>query len=218
MALIYYLGKIRQVNQIIHIKKQIADDLHDDVAASLSQISMLAKSSLQDSDSGIATLTQIESLSDESIGKLSDIVWAIDDRPQTLEALANRLQDHAEAVFFPLHIRVKAEIHIAESGRNVASSVRHHALMIFKEAINNIVRHTDSTFVFIRLENQRKELTLIIENTYFSLKSGAHSSGKGLDSMTKRAGMLDGVLKIEKSDRSFRLTLQIPDIFEKTSF
>lgn len=217
-ALTYYLSKIRQVNQIIRIKKQIADDLHDDVAASLSQISMLAKSSLQESDPGNATLTQIESLSDESIGKLSDIVWAIDDRPQTLEALANRLQDHAEAIFFPLHIRVKAEIHIAESARNVASPVRHHALMIFKEAVNNIVRHTDSTFVFIRLENQRKELTLVIENTYFSLKSGAHSSGKGLDSMTKRAGMLNGVLKIEKSDRSFRLVLQIPDIFENASF
>lgn len=218
MALIYYLGKIRQVNQIIRVKKQIADDLHDDVAASLSQISMLAKSSLQEADSENATLTQIESLSDESIGKLSDIVWAIDDRPQALEALANRLQDHAEAIFFPLHIRLKAEIHIAESARNVASPVRHHVMMIFKEAVNNVVRHTDSTFVFIRLENQKKELSLVIENTYSALKSGAHSSGKGLDSMAKRAEMLNGVLKTEKSDRSFRLTLQIPDIFEKVSF
>ncbi|MFM9950806.1 MAG: two-component regulator propeller domain-containing protein [Saprospiraceae bacterium] len=217
MALIYYLDKIRQVNQIIHIKKQIADDLHDDVAASLSQISMLAKSSLQESESGNTTLTQIESLSDESIGKLSDIVWAIDDRPQTLEALANRLQDHAESVFYPLQIRMKAEIHIAESVRNITSPVRHHVLMIFKEAVNNIVRHSNSNFVFIRLENQRKELVLVIENSFNVLKSGAHSSGKGLDSMAKRARLLNGDLKIEKTDRSFRLILQVPDIFGKTS-
>lgn len=216
MALTYYLSKIRQVNQIIRVKKQIADDLHDDVAASLSQISVLAKS-LHEQEPQAATLEQIEILSDESIGKLSDIVWAIDDRPQTLEALANRLQDHAESVFYPLQIRMKAEIHIAESVRNVASPVRHHVLMIFKEAVNNIVRHSNSSFVFIRLENQRKELVLIIENSFNVLKSGAHSSGKGLDSMAKRARLLNGDLKIEKTDRSFRLILQVPDIFGKTS-
>lgn len=217
MALGYYWDKIRQMNQIIRVKKQIADDLHDDVAASLSQISMLAKS-LQERETGEVTLMQIESLSDESIGKLSDIVWAIDDRPQTLEALANRLQDHAEAIFFPLHIRLKAEIGITASERNIASAVRHHVMMVFKEAVNNIVRHTDSTFVFIQLENQRKELTLVIENTFNTLHKGAYSSGKGLDSMAKRAKLLNGVLKIEKTDRSFRIVLQIPDIFGKTTF
>ncbi len=216
MALTYYLSKIRQVNQILRIKKQIADDLHDDVAASLSQISVLAKS-LHEQEPQAAMLEQIENLSDESIGKLSDIVWAIDDRPQTLEALANRLQDHAESIFHPLQIRMKAEIHIAESVRNVASPVRHHVLMIFKEAVNNIIRHSNSNFVFIRLENQRKELILVIENSFNALKSGAHSSGKGLDSMAKRARLLHGDLKIEKTDRSFRLILQVPDIFGNTS-
>ncbi len=215
LALIYFANKIQQVNQLIRVKKQIADDLHDDVAASLSQISVLVKS-LREQEGEDTKLEQIETLSDESIGKLSDIVWAIDDNPQTLEALANRLQDHAEAVFFPLHIRLKAEILIAKSEGNIAAPVRHQVTMIFKEAVNNIIRHTDGTFVFIRLENQRNELTLVIENTFVNLRQGVHSSGKGLDSMAKRARLLNGVLKIKKTDCSFQLVLQIPNIFGKT--
>jgi len=215
-ALIYYGNKIRQANRIIRIKQQIADDLHDDVAATLSQISVLAKS-LREQDLTDPKLENIENLSDESIGKLSDIVWAIEDTPQTLESLANRLQDHAEAVLFPSQIRFKAEVHIADPDQNIAFPVRHHLMLIFKEALNNIVRHTNSSFVFIRLENHRRELTLVVENSFVSLKEHATSGGKGLDSMTKRAKLLNGKLKIEKTDRTFRLELYVPDVFGKVS-
>ncbi len=214
ILLAYYLNKIRQFNQIIQVKKQIADDLHDDVAASLSQISMLVKS-LREKEGTDTALERIENLSDESIGKLGDIVWAIDDKPQTLEALANRLQDHAEAVFFPLGIRLKAEIRITGLEGNVASAVRHHVMMIFKEAVSNIIKHTESTAVFIRIESQRKGLTLVVENRFERVRNGAPSTGKGLISMEKRAGLLNGTLKFEKTAQSFILILHVPDIFEK---
>lgn len=217
LAVVYYLNKIGQMNQIIRVKNQIADDLHDDVAASLSQISMLTKS-LQEEKPQNATLEQIGMLSDESIGKLGDIIWSIDDKPQTLEALANRLQDHAEAALRPLsHLRLAMHIHIKQLRGNIPAPARHHIMMIFKEAINNIARHTDSEEVAIHLENRHKELLLIITNSFNSTQTNTYSGGKGLKSMARRAKQLNGTLKIKKKKHAFKLALEIPDIFKTTS-
>ncbi|MBL7792440.1 MAG: hypothetical protein JNK77_08955 [Saprospiraceae bacterium] len=211
-----YRYRIKEIRQIYEVKKQIADDLHDDVATSLSQISMLVKTmKIQNPD---PTLSQLESLSDQSLGKLSDIVWAIDDKRQTLGDLVNRLQDFAESVFHPQQIRLRVETHLAAPEQNLNSQVRHHMVMIFKEAVTNIIRHTKSSSVFIRLENYRQELSITIENYFEATQPSPYSSGKGLESMANRARLMHGLLETDHTDGSFRIVVKVPDIFEKTGF
>lgn len=211
-----YQYRVRQIRQIYQVKKQIADDLHDDVATSLSQISMLVKTiKAQHPD---PSLHQVENLSDQSIGKLSDIVWAIDDKRQTLDDLANRLQDYAESVFHPLHIRLRVQTELANPERNVTSTVRHHTVMIFKEAVNNIIRHTKSNTVQIQLVNLRSELLLTIENYFEITQQSPYSTGKGLESMANRANIMRGDILIDHTEHSFRLMVKVPHIFEKKGF
>ncbi|MFN4255500.1 MAG: triple tyrosine motif-containing protein [Saprospiraceae bacterium] len=213
----YFRLKIRQVKQMHRERKRIADDLHDDVAATVSQLSVLAKSlaSRPIADTGLpAALQKIGSLSDESLGKLADIVWAVDDRRQTLGDLANRLQDHAEMLFQPLRIRLRTEIELAQPERNLKSAVRHHVMLIFKEALHNIVRHTESQVVFLKMENRGRSLSVVIENEFRGLRQVASSSGKGLESMAGRVRQLGGRFHAGKAETTFRVIFSLPDVFE----
>lgn len=213
----YFRLKLTQVRQIHRERKRIADDLHDDVAATVSQLSMLAKSlasSPGTPEELPVALQKIGSLSDESLGKLADIVWAVDDRRQTLGDLANRLQDQAEMSLQPLRIRLRATFEMAHPERNLKSAVRQHVMLIFKEALHNIVRHTESQVVFLHLENQGRGMTVVIENEFSALRQGVRSSGKGLESMAGRALQMGGQFDVDKTETTFRVRFWVPDIFE----
>lgn len=213
----YFRLKLNQIRQINQERKRIADDLHDDVAATVSQLSMLAKS--HESHPGNpeelpAMLQKIGALNDESLGKLADIVWAVDDRRQTLDDLANRLQDQAEMLLQPLRIRLRATFDLGHPERNLKSSVRQHVMLVFKEALHNVVRHTESQVVFLRLENRGRGLSVVIENEFSARRQGVRSSGKGLESMAGRVRQMGGQFDFNKTETTFRVSFFVPDVFE----
>jgi len=214
------------MRNIYQVRKRIADDLHDDVASSLNYLSMLVKS-LRDNlktapqklegDEGqeiVGRLAQIESLNDEVIGKLSDIVWAIDQRSQTLGDLVERMQDYGEDLLLQNGIPVEFETRIEQTTKTPSLAVRQHVLLIFKEAVSNIVRHTKSYEVKILIENQSDWLRISLENIFAKTQKPQFSTGKGLESMAKRAENLLGNLAIEQAEGVFRVKLFLPKIFD----
>ncbi|MFN4254120.1 MAG: two-component regulator propeller domain-containing protein [Saprospiraceae bacterium] len=224
-----YRRRIHILKNIFQVRKRIADDLHDDVASSLNYLSMLVKSLREKSKTAadkleaggssegreiVGRLAQIESLNDEVIGKLSDIVWAIDQRSQTLGDLIERMQDYGEDLLLQNNVPVEFQIQVEHMTKTPALAVRQHVLLIFKEAVSNIVRHTKSYEVKIRIENQSDWLKIELENIFAETRRPQFSTGKGLESMAKRAENLFGSLHIEQGEGLFRVNLFLPKIFD----
>lgn len=220
LAGLFFRQRMRHIRQILQVRRRIADDLHDDVAASLNYLSMLVKSLRQRQSASPGSpeiagrLTQIEHLNDEVIGKLSDIVWAIDERSQTFGKLAERMQDYGEDVLLQNNVPLHFQIHAEHLDRIASLAVRQHVLLIFKEAVSNIVRHTKSYDVQILIENRAENLEIRLENHFSETRRPQFSTGKGLESMARRAENLGGKLHIERGEGLFRLRLSLPHIFD----
>ncbi len=218
--ILFFYQKLKNLKTIYQVRKRIADDLHDDVASSLNYLSMLVKSLREKSKSNLEPqetaekLTQIESVNDEVIGKLSDIVWAIDERSQTVGKLVERMHDYGEDILLQNNVPVHFEIRLDQPEKTASLAVRQHVLLIFKEAVSNIVRHTKSYEAKIQIENRSDKLEIRFENHFAETKKPQFSTGKGLESMAKRAENLGGKLKIEQGEGFFRIKLVIPNIFD----
>jgi signal transduction histidine kinase len=87
---------------------------------------------------------------------------------------------------------------------------RRQVFLIFKESVNNVVRHAGCTRVRVRLALEGDSLTLVVEDNGKGIANGA-GEGHGLQSMRSRAGELGGRLEVTVGENGgTTIALRVP--------
>ena len=180
------------------VRSRIATDLHDDIGASLTQIAILSEVAQAQSKGNGASepLTKITNVSNELVGTMSDIVWSINPTKDHLSDLTQRMRRFASDVLAAREIGFQFAVPEANEEITVNTNLRREVFLIFKESINNIVKHSHANHVRIELNISEKYLTLEISD-----------DGRGF--MSKPSAVAGGL--IERSEPTAKnFTLQPP--------
>jgi len=78
----------------------------------------------------------------------------------------------------------------------LSDDIRKGLLLIFKEAVNNIAKHAEATYVKIVCELSGEDLLLTITDNGKGFKTETAERGHGLRNMTKRAEEIGAKLSI----------------------
>lgn len=149
LALFWSLHRFRleKALAIERIRLKIAGDLHDEIGAVLTQIS-LQSDLLQANTSDVAKrdsyTKRIATLSRDVIKMFSDIVWSIDSRNDFLGDLISRMQDLALNMLKSRKIDYSFEYQGIDINKKISADVRQNVFLIYKEAINNIIKHSNA--------------------------------------------------------------------------
>jgi two-component sensor histidine kinase len=214
MSIAYSIHRYRvaRLLQLERVRTRIATDLHDDIGASLSQIAVVSEVLSQDgnaNDQFREALSQIATDSRELVASMSDIVWAIDPRCDHLHDLVQRMRRFASDMFTTRGIRFQFAASAADL--RLSSEQRRHIFLVFKEAVNNIVRHSDCTEAEISLDLQANTLVLRVGDNGRGFDCSRTNSGKGLSSIRARAEALGGRVEVAQGeDCGSRITLTLP--------
>jgi signal transduction histidine kinase len=131
---------------------------------------------------------------------MSEIVWAMNPQRDQLADLVRRMRRFASDIFEARGIEFEFRAPAAESNLPLRSDLRRQVYLIFKEAINNSVRHSKCTRVDLVLSAEKGELFLKISDNGCGLRESQSESdggqGHGLKNMRKRALDLKGTLEI----------------------
>jgi len=154
-------------------------------------------------------LQNIRDTSRTAMSKMSDVIWSIDSRKDRLENLLLRMQEHANEVLNPIGIDFHFHIEKMDLSVKLPVRIRQELYFIFKEAVNNIAKHSQASLVNIVLENRGPHFHLIVhDNGCANGKAGALKSGQGLSNIQMRAHRLDAQLNIEQED-GFTVALEM---------
>jgi len=209
----YRLGRLLELERV---RTRIATDLHDDIGASLSQISILsevARRRAGDVDALQKTLAEIAGASRELLASMSDIVWSINPQRDRLRDLLQRMRRFATDVFTARNIEFQFHAPEAELEGKLDPDMRRQVFLIFKESVNNILRHAACTQVEIRFAVEKAGLMLSVRDDGKGFDATQPPAGNGLASMRQRAASLNGSLEIAVDGaRGTRVTLRVPDI------
>jgi two-component sensor histidine kinase len=211
-----YRYRVARLLEMANMRTRIATDLHDDIGANLTRIALLsevAKQTPADGTSGDADgpLSSIARIARESVSSMSDIVWAINPKRESLIDLTRRMRQHAEEVFTLRGIEMHFTAPGAADTLKLGVDVRRDLLLIFKEAINNAVRHSRCSRVDIDLRLSGLRLSLEVADNGAGFDASIEREGQGLVSMRRRALRLNGTLEISSDGGvGTRLTLNIP--------
>jgi signal transduction histidine kinase len=98
-----------------------------------------------------------------------------------------------------------------EDHRRLGADVRRQVFLIYKEALNNVVRHSAATEATIELRVTGQSLALKLSDNGRGFDVKTPAEGQGVTSLKARAHQLGGTLDVRSSPGSgTTLTLIVP--------
>jgi len=178
------LERAERQRDIERERSRIARDIHDDLGAQLTRITMMSESArgeLANPERAAAGLEKIYDTARELTRSMDEIVWAISPRHDTLESLAAYLEKFAQDWLATAGIRCRLDLPLQFPEWRLTSEVRHNLFLACKEALHNVVKHSGATEVQIRL---------VVKPASFELEIG--DNGRGFSPEAKRRNLPDG--------------------------
>ena len=204
---LYYKRRLQK--QIIELEKQqvvakertrIATDMHDDFGASLSRIKFISEKIqiVNQTDEYLKNdLVKISRYSDEMSEKMNEIVWALNQRYDSLGDLvsfsrayaADYLQDKNMQLIFHADQIVDKKIH---------GEVRRNIFMVIKESLHNVIKHAEASVVTIEFKEEEKLKVTIGDNGKGIDIYNIRPFANGIDNMKKRIESVGGQIQLLK--------------------
>jgi len=193
-----YRYRLSKALEMERTRSRIAMDLHDDIGSSLTRISVLSEVAQRQVDAQ-STLARIGDTARELIDTLGDIVWSVDPKHDDLQNVVRRIAQFGQDVCNGKEIIFETDIRSTFDQTKLSIDQRRDVYLLFKEALNNVVRHANASTVrfFIREEDGKALLSLIDDGIGINDDQGA---GHGLSSMKERAQRAGGTLSMGNHD------------------
>ena len=206
--------RLRQLLKIEKMRTVISGDLHDEIGSSLTSISIFSQMAMKNLSADSKEeeyLKRIGARSRESIDKMSDIVWTINPDNDSLEQIVVRMKNYSTEISEAKDILV----HWNERGKlshfKMTMEGRKNFYLLFKEVINNAIKHSEAKNISIHLAARSNEIQLRIKDDGIGFAIGDIQAGNGLKNIKRRANILNGNLEISSSPGSgTAITLKFP--------
>jgi signal transduction histidine kinase len=202
------LERVERQRALERERARIARDIHDDLGASLTRISLLSQSAraeLDDQHAAAADVDQIYTTARELTRAMDEIVWAVNPKHDTLDSLVAYLGRFAQNFLSTAGIRCRLDVPLSLPSSALTAEIRHNVFLAFKEALNNVVKHARASEVRISLELKPGGFMLVVADngrgfewdprkgqTVTAADGSRSAAGNGLLNMQKRLEEIGG--------------------------
>jgi nitrate/nitrite-specific signal transduction histidine kinase len=215
-TIIYLLFKYRlqQKLRVLQIRNRLHRDLHDDVGATLSSVKayseLLGKNGNSEIISGL-----IKENAAEMIDRLEVISWATNPHYDNFKSLVNAMLKFARPITYSHGIELYFEKRGFEDEMMLPGDVRQNILLIFKEAINNMIKYAEADKCDISFVIKNQKLLLQVKDNGQGYDGRIKGGGAGLKNMHKRAEEMNGTMQMETAPgKGTLIRLTIPHPFK----
>ncbi len=224
---VMYLKRLKRRNKVLrgviehsktlqaeldNVRENVAQDFHDELGNKLAGITVLSDRILDghiDQKSKMyKDLFRINKDAKSLYYGIKDFIWSIDSKHDDLEELVLYLRDFGENLFANSDIQFFVNPNLDRSPVKLPYYWSRHLLLVFKEAMTNIFKHSKANrvdFTFTLLEDK---LTIMILDNGIGFHKDELKRKNGLTNMMKRATTIGGRLTLF-SDQGTKVLFEI---------
>ncbi len=190
----------------LKIKKQLSQNLHDDLAATISSIGFyitLIKFSLKEKSSQVSEFIQkSESLLKDATDSITDMIWSFNAQDDSLENILFRLQNNFKILFQEMQIDFKIDWKTTKTNQKINHNTKQNIYLILKEILNNILKYSEASKVSITVNKDINNIIITVADNGkgFDLTK-AKNKGNGLKNIQNRAIDFNGNINIDTAER-----------------
>ncbi len=200
-AMIYYLStlKYRNLLSIEKLKTRLAADLHDNIGSGLTEISILSELAAKDVEQfpqrSSQELKTISDISRQLVDGMSDIVWIVNPKRDTLYDLMIRLKDSYNDLLASLGIAFKTNNIEKLKEVKLPIEFKQNLYLIFKEGLNNSIKHSKCSRIYLEANLHGDVLELSLSDNGVGITDNKYYYGNGMKNIETRAISIGGKLK-----------------------
>ena len=196
------LADMRQQEALEKERSRIARDIHDQLGANLTQVSLLGElieGDKNEPDEVASHAKQIQATALETSRALDQIVWTVNPSNDTLDGLVNYLCKYAQEYLAIAGLKYRLEVPSDLPNTPITPEIRHNLFLAAKEAINNVVKHAQASSAWVRLKLEKDRFTIEIQDDGrgpAGMNEKRAQSRNGLRNMGKRLEDVGGKFEI----------------------
>ncbi len=197
------------------MRNQIAADLHDEVGSNLSTIALRSRLMMNEpllDNNSRKQLQEITNTAGITTDIIRDIVWFINPFHDKSEDLILRMKELASKMLlnFDYSFNItKTDKHIFELLADL--NQRRHVFLIYKEVLNNIIKHSEAANVSIIITAEERTFVMIISDNGKGFDEEQITCGEGLKNFRNRASQIGAQILIESNNgKGTKIILKVP--------
>jgi len=213
-----YISRLRK--QRVTLEKQLAvqlerqrisSEMHDDIGAGLSGIKLLtemAKTKVKD-DVSNAEIEKIYNSVGDISAKMKEVIWSLNTENDHLSSLISYLQRQIRQWLENYPCQLSFSIPEKIPDLEISGESRRNIFLSIKEAIHNIIKHSNASKVSVEIFLERDLTIKITDNGKGFHPDESDDTGNGLKNMERRMQRLNGTFFIVNHE-GLTLTFKIP--------
>jgi ligand-binding sensor domain-containing protein/two-component sensor histidine kinase len=205
LFIVYYLStsRIKNLLSVERLKTKLAADLHDNIGSGLTEISILSELTAREIDNNSGNpsykLRTISEIASKLIDSMSDIVWVVNPKRDSLNDLILRIKDSYSEMLSFIGISFKTDNLEKLDEIKLPMAYRQNLYLILKEGINNCIKHSKCTEINLKVNVKGDTIEINLEDNGIGLNGANIASGNGLRNLENRAYSIGGSIKWESS-------------------
>ncbi|WP_018613274.1 tetratricopeptide repeat-containing sensor histidine kinase [Segetibacter koreensis] len=196
----------------LELRNKISRDLHDDIGATLSSVKAYSEILHTHPDNFLIN-DLIRQNAIEMIDQLEVIAWATNPQNDNLQSLKNAMRKFAQPICHIRDIELIFDEKVADDHLEIPGDIRQNILLIFKEAINNMIKYANASLCYVSIFIQNENFCMEVNDDGVGIDEVIKGGGAGVKNMAKRAEEINGKFDIESVPRkgtTLRLSIPFP--------
>jgi signal transduction histidine kinase len=183
------------------LRKQVADDFHDEFGQKLTNIALFAELSKRNLDNAspraIAHLSKISDTAKSLSEAMRDFIWTLDRNKDSLYNVAERLKDYGEALFSKTGIAFEIKGFSEELEQiSLPMDWKRHLIQIFKAGMQNCLRDGGCENVTLGISPNGQSLEIYLVDDSKDFGHDGSVTGPDWRYIKKRAEKIRGQLHV----------------------
>ena len=196
-------------------RSRIACDIHDDLGAGLTQLTLQGELIRRETPPEVRTHGQVNALCERTrilLGSLDEVVWAVNPRRDTVQDFATFICEHAQSFLGATAMRCRLEITDNLPATPLDLPARRNLLLAVKEAVRNAARHSGGDELLLAVSMTDHRLTVVVADNGRGFAPEKMSGGRnGLRNMQERLLDVGGVCHLAAAPgKGCRITFTLP--------
>jgi len=179
-------------------RNRISVDMHDELGSGVTAIRLMSeivKSKMK--DTSFPEIDKISNSANELLNKMNTIIWTMTSSNDTVENLIAYIRSYAVEFFENTSIDCIFSMPASIPPREISGEKRRNIFLSVKEALNNVLKHSQSSAVRINVTVQDR-MTIEIQDDGIGIDlEKLRKFGNGLNNMKKRMASINGEFNVE---------------------
>ena len=212
--LIEYIEQEKNINiNIIKMqeeeRRRISREMHDDIGAGLTRITMMSELAKNKKDNKIE-LNEIALTGRKIVTSLSEIIWSMQPSNNNLEQLFIHIKEQLSELLEYTDINYSINFPENFVNQNLDSNTTRNIILMCKEVAHNAVKYSQCTSLVFSIKIIEKSLLIDIADNGIGFDINAKKSGNGLNNIGYRLKQIDATVSIISNHQGTSFIFNIP--------